>query len=73
MVSPNPDKRIAIEQIEQIPYFMGSKQLKIYSVLADQLEELSPRRVAIFLQALEVLLSEVPLHLARDSLSNRSP
>lgn len=67
MVCPNPDKRIAIEQIAEIPYFMASNQLRIYIVLADQLEELSPRRIAIFLQALEVLISEVMIWISRDS------
>jgi hypothetical protein len=73
MVSPDPNKRLAIEQITEIAYFIGSKQLRIYSVLADQLEDLSPRRVAVFLQALEVLLAEVFLLLPRDSLWNKSP
>jgi hypothetical protein len=73
MVSPDPNKRLAIEQITEIAYFIGSKQLRIYSVLADQLEDLSPRRVAVFLQALEVLLAEVLLLLPRDSLWNKSP
>jgi hypothetical protein len=43
MISEDPDKRIDLNVILNIPYFMESNQLRLYSTLADDLEEMSPR------------------------------
>ena len=43
MISEDPDHRIDLDVILNIPYFMESNQLRLYSALADDLELMSPR------------------------------
>lgn len=43
MINEDPDKRIDLDVILNIPYFMESNQLRLYSALADDLEIMPPR------------------------------
>lgn len=43
MISEDPEKRIDLETIVNIPYFMESYQLRLYSTLSDDLESMSPK------------------------------
>lgn len=52
MISEDPEKRIDLEAILTIPYFMESNQLRLYSTLADDLEVMSPREAKIFMSSL---------------------
>jgi hypothetical protein len=58
MISEDPEKRIDLEVILNIPYFMESNQLRLYSALADDLEGMSPREAKIFMASLELIIKE---------------
>jgi serine/threonine protein kinase len=58
MISEDPEKRIDLEAILTIPYFMDSNQLRLYSTLADELEAMPPREAKIFMSSLELIVKE---------------
>lgn len=58
MISEDPEKRIDLDTILNIPYFMESNQLRLYSTLTDTLEDLPPREAKVFMTALETLVIE---------------
>lgn len=58
MIDEDPEKRIELEVISNIPYFMESNQLRLYSTLTDKLDSMSGREGKIFMTALELLIVE---------------
>jgi hypothetical protein len=58
MISEDPEKRIDLDVILNIPYFLESNQLRLYSTLTDDLEEMSPREAKIFMTSLELIIKE---------------
>ena len=58
MISEDPDKRIDLELIANIPYFIESNQLRLYSTLTDKLETMPDKDAKIFMTVLEMIIKE---------------
>ena len=52
MINEDPEKRIHLDVILNIPYFMESNQLRLYSTLTDELETMVTKEAKLFMTSL---------------------
>ena len=52
MINEDPEKRIHLDVILNIPYFMESNELRLYSTLTDELETMVTKEAKLFMTSL---------------------